>query len=160
MTVTMGQLNIKIFKCLAELNRLCSMIMNNEIQSSLRIFSDKETTYFEFSKFKDSVEDYRFSLEQFEKFKEYNLEHDITRSRLEQVTLFRDKAEIGITNAKRIINETKYFDFKAQFEYTIKTLVDSINIYMYLITDYLQENLKEEDYKNLVELYKLQDLKY
>ncbi|MBR4791368.1 MAG: hypothetical protein IK024_10795 [Treponema sp.] len=126
------KLNFQILKCLAELNKLCSIIMNNEIQSELRISLYKQQIYIEFSKFKKSVTDFKSVLE---KFKECKFEHKYSKSLLMQIAIVQTKTETTISNVKHIMTETAWLDFKREFEVTVQTLIDSINIYMDLIKE-------------------------
>lgn len=157
-----SELTSKGLECVAKLNSLCSTLTDSIIESELNLSSSpsKVKSWYEFSKFKASVQDYKFHIEQFEKNKEWNFEHEFTRTRISYISVFREKAEGALVNAKRIIQETTDSRFKNLFIQSLKDLVDSINTYLFIVRTYLQEMMTDFDYQNLVKENNLEDLKF
>ena len=158
MKITMNDLNELILISCAELNNLASYIMDNKIEEDLKAEQSKEKTWYEFVKFKEKVEDYKFSLELFNKNKEWNLEHQFTRSGLDKTIDAREYAEIAVFNIERVLQKTKYLEFKDDLKESVNLLIASINGYLTIIKNFLESKVSELEYKNLLKNYNLENL--
>lgn len=147
--------------CFAELDYLCSEIMNKEIESKYNIFSAKiDRTYYEFSKFRESVNDYRFKLEEFNNNKEWNLKNQCNRQMLTYLDEFRENAEKSLINIDHILKLSVYIQFKHELILSIATLIRSINGYLTNIRRFLKENCSEFEYNNLITSFNLSNLNF
>ena len=158
--VDLNELNDLMYLCFIDLNNIISLSSENEIASSLCIKSSKKTSFYEFLKFKESVENYRFELELFYKNREWNLKKQLNRKILSDITEWRTYAETALKDLNNFLSNTKYLEFKEQLTITVKTLVSSVNGYLSVIRRYLKRNVSDKEYQNLTKLYNLDDLKY
>lgn len=158
MKITMQDLNELILICCAELNNLSSHIMDNKIQEDLHVFVKNKKTYYQFSNFKERVEDYKFALEEFNKNKRWNLEHEVTKTCLYHVNEVREFAETSLNNINRILKKTNYIEFRDNLKDSVNTLIDAINGYLLIIKQFFETECSELEYKNIMKNYNLQNL--
>ena len=141
--VTLSDLNMCLLDCLSSINHICSLIMDDSIESSLYITSNKkEKVYFEFSKLKDKIDDYRLLLERFNENKEYNLRSENLARSLEQIANTRSYVKTALRNVRRILRETVYDDFEVQLRLSTKAIISSINSQLEMIRQFFNRKFK------------------
>lgn len=158
MNIKMTDLNELILICCAELDSLCSSLMDNKIRECLHILVEDEKTFYEFSKFKNFVEDYKFALEFFNKNKKWNFEHELTKTMLSYVNDIREGADISLNNIIRVLAKTKYVTFRDDLKDSVNMLIDSINKYLKMIKQFFEMNCSKQEYENILKNYNLEDL--
>lgn len=158
MNIKMTDLNELILICCAELDSLCSSLMDNKIREDLHILVEDEKTFYEFSKFKNFVEDYKFALELFNKNKEWNFEHELTKTMLSHVDDVREGAEVSLNNITRVLAKTRYVTFRDDLKDSVNMLIDSINKYLKMIKQFFEMNCSKREYENILKNYNLEDL--
>lgn len=159
--ITISDLSISLLDCLSSINSICSLMMDESIESSLNITSNKkEKVYFEFSKFKNKIDDYNFLLEMFNKNRDYNLQNENLARSLELVASTKTYVKTALRNVRRILRETVYEEFEIQLRLSVRAAVSSANSLLEIIRQFLKQNLSESQYNNVVNNFELENLEF
>lgn len=156
--IKMTDIHDDLLMCFGELNSLLSNIMDNHIRERFNL--KEEDSIYEFLQFKESVQNYKFEVELFNENKKYNLERDLTKNRLNELIKYRKIALNSLKNLKNVISKTVYIDFREDLKLTVNLLVESTNIYLTSIRDFLKENYSELEYNFIIKNYELDDIDF
>ena len=84
----------------------------------------------------------------------------LTKNRLNELIKYRKIALNSLKNLKNVISKTVYIDFREDLKLTVNLLVESTNIYLTSIRDFLKENYSELEYNFIIKNYELDDIDF